>query len=316
MSNWTRDAIPSQTGRLAVVTGATGGLGYETALALSGAGAHVILAGRNSDKGRDALARIRAELPAALVEFELLDLASLASIAEFSTRLTRQHHSVEILINNGGVMSLPTRQLSRDGFELQFATNYLSHFALTAHLLPLLRRGRARVVSLSSVAHRQGAIDFADLQGERRYVPWRAYCQSKLAMLMFALELQRRSDSQGWGLTSNAAHPGWARTELINNGPASNGKRGLLWQLSALLAPVLSHSAAAGALPTLFAATAPQAVGGGYYGPNGFQELKGATAPAKIMRQAQDLAVAAQLWQASLELTGVTWDAGSAAESE
>lgn len=308
MSNWTRTSMPSQIGRLAVVTGATGGLGYETALALAGAGAEVILAGRNPARGRDALQRIQAQQHNAKIRFELLDLASLASVAQFADCLVAEQRPLDLLVNNAGVMALPQRQFTQDGFEMQFGTNYLGHFALTARLLPLLQRsGGARVVNLSSVAHRRGAIDFNNLQGEHGYTPWRAYSQSKLAMLMFALELQRRSEAQSWGVTSNAAHPGFALTDLIANGPDSGGRRSLTSYFVAALAPWLSHSAAAGALPTLYAATAPDAVGGGYYGPDGFRELKGATAPAEIMPQAQDSQVAAQLWQHSLALTGVAW---------
>jgi NAD(P)-dependent dehydrogenase (short-subunit alcohol dehydrogenase family) len=189
---------------------------------------------------------------------------------------------------------------------MQFGTNYLGHYALTAHLLPLLRRGnQPRVVNLSSLAHRSGAIDFDDLQGAKSYNPFKAYCQSKLAMLMFALELQRRSNAAGWGLLSNAAHPGYALTDLIANGP---GARGLMGQLGKILQPFASQSAAAGALPTLFAATSPEAQPGGYYGPNWFYELKGPPEPAKIMPRAKDAGVAARLWDVSAALTGVSFD--------
>jgi NAD(P)-dependent dehydrogenase (short-subunit alcohol dehydrogenase family) len=307
MSAWTTRDIPSQRGKLAVVTGANSGLGYETALALAQAGGEVILAARSASKGQDALAQIRKLSPQANVRLELLDLASLASVADFSKRLLAEDRPLDLLINNAGVMALATRQSTADGFEMQFGTNYLGHYALTAHLLPLLRRASApRVVSLSSIAHQQGRIDFDDLQGERLYRPWKAYSQSKLAMLMFALELQRRSDAQGWGLMSNAAHPGYARTELIPNGP---GGRGWFWKFSTLMQPLISHSAAAGALPTLYAATSPDARASGYYGPNGFQGLKGPPAPAKAMRKAHDAAVAARLWDVSAQLTGVVFKA-------
>src|ERR1700739_705396 len=194
---------------------------------------------------------------------------------------------------------------------MQFGTNYLGHYALTAHLLPWLRRSDApRVVNLSSLAHRSGAINFADLQGARSYSPIKAYSQSNLAMLMFALELQRRSDAAGWGLMSNAAHPGYARTDLIANGP---GASCLLWQFSKSLQPFASQSAAEGALPTLFAATSPQAKAAGYYGPNWFYEVKGPPAPGKIIPQAKDAKVAAQLWDVSAALTGVSFDPVAAA---
>ena len=295
--------IPSQAGKLAVITGATGGLGYETALALAGAGAKVVLAARNPTKGDEALARIRAIHPRADIRFDLLDLNSLASVATFAERLGGQGAPIDILVNNAGIMALPARQTTADGFEAQLGVNYLSHFALTARLLPLLRAAPApRVVNLSSLAHRTGKIDFDDLQGQRLYKPWKAYSQSKLAMLMFALELQRRSDAGGWGLMSNAAHPGFARTDLIPNGPGPGGIMGLV---SGLLFPFASQSAAAGALPTLLAATSRQARPAAYYGPDGVYEMKGPPAPARIMPQAQDRTVGARLWTVSETLTGV-----------
>jgi len=311
MTDWNAADIPPLDGRTAVITGATGGLGYETALALAGAGAEVVVTGRNEAKGRLALQDIRNTFPDARIAYENLDLAKLSSIADFAARFAASHGSLDLLINNAGVMALPVRQATPDGFEMQLGTNYLGHYALTAHLLPLLRRGQhPRVVNLSSLAHRSGKIDFDDLHGLRSYTPWKAYTQSKLAMLMFALELQRRSDAAGWGLMSNAAHPGFARTDLIANGP---GASGLLWHVSRLLQPYVSHSAAEGALPTLFAATSPEAKAGGYYGPNGFYEMKGPPAPAKIMPQAKDAAVAARLWDVSAMLTGVTFDTVAAA---
>jgi NAD(P)-dependent dehydrogenase (short-subunit alcohol dehydrogenase family) len=311
MTDWSTAEIPHLNGKTAVITGATGGLGYETALALAGAGAQVILTGRNEEKGRQALEKIRGKFPNASVSYQDLDLAKLASVADFVTRFAAAHASLDLLVNNAGVMALPERQVTADGFEMQFGTNYLGHYALTARLLTLLRRGdKPRVVNLSSLAHRSGKIDFDDLQGARSYNPWKAYCQSKLAMLMFALELQRRSDAAGWGLMSNAAHPGYARTDLIPNGP---GASGLLWQVSKALQLVASHSAAEGALPSLFAATSPEAKPGGYYGPNWFYELKGPPVPARIMPHARDAAVAARLWDVSAALTGVSFDQAAAA---
>ena len=311
MTDWSTADIPPMTGKTAVITGATGGLGYETALALAGAGATVVLTGRNDAKGRGALEHIRIQVPNARISYEELDLAKLASVADFAARFGAAHTSLDLLVNNAGVMALPKRQETADGFEMQLGTNYLGHYALTARLLPLLRRGsQPRVVNLSSLAHRSGAINFDDLQSRRSYSPWKAYCQSKLAMLIFAFELQRRSDAAGWGLMSNAAHPGYARTDLIPNGP---GGRGLMWQVSKSLQPLISHSAAAGALPTLFAATSPQAKPAGYYGPNWFYELKGPPVPAKVMPQARDAAVAARLWDVSAALTGVSFDQAAAA---
>jgi NAD(P)-dependent dehydrogenase (short-subunit alcohol dehydrogenase family) len=311
MTDWSTAEIPPLKGKTAVITGATGGLGYETALALAGAGATVVLTGRSEAKGRLALQAIRDRFPHAGIEYQNLDLAKLASVADFAARFAAGHDALDLLVNNAGVMALPARQVTADGFEMQFGTNYLGHYALTAHLLALLRRGQhPRVVNLSSLAHRSGAIDFDDLQGARSYTPWKAYSQSKLAMLMFALELQRRSDAAGWGLMSNAAHPGFARTDLIANGP---GTSGLLWRINRLVWPYVSQSAAEGALPTLFAATSPQAKSSGYYGPNGFYELKGPPVPAKIMPRAKDVAAAARLWDVSAELTGVSFDSVTAA---
>ena len=307
MSRWQLSDMPPQRTRLAIVTGASrGGLGHATALALAGAGARVVLAVRNADKGEAARQALLAAHPAADVRVEALDLARLTSVAAFAERIGARHERVDLLINNAGVMAPPQRQTTADGFELQFGSNYLGHFALTARLLPLLRAAPApRVVNLSSLAHRQGRIAFDDLQGERAYRAWTGYGQSKLAMLMFALELQRRSDTHDWGLRAIAAHPGYARTELIANGPAVAGGRSLLGALSAALGPWFSHSAAAGALPTLYAATAPDAQGGGYYGPDGVFEMKGAPAPAAIARRARDADVARRLWETSCALAQV-----------
>jgi NAD(P)-dependent dehydrogenase (short-subunit alcohol dehydrogenase family) len=301
MTRWTQADLPSQHGRTAIVTG-TGGLGFEDALALARAGAFVIVAGRNEAKGSEALTRIRAAVPSAQVGFEQLDLASLASVAAFAARLSKRHDGIDMLINNAGVMVPPRREVTAEGFELQLGTNYLGHFALTAHLLPLMREG-ARIVSLSSVAARAGAIDFDDLNSTRSYAAMKAYSQSKLACLMFALELQRRSDARGWGVRSIASHPGIARTDLLHNGPGRRSAHGL----ARTLLPFLFQPADRGALPTLYAATAPEASGGAYFGPDGMAEVRGYPTLAKVPAQALDGAVAARLWQASEELTGVSF---------
>ena len=307
MNPWSVADIPPQNGKLAVVTGATGGLGYETALALARAGADVLVTGRNAEKGRVAIEQIKRAVQSAKVRFAMLDLASLTSIRAFAASMLANGRPLDLLINNAGVMNLPTRRLTEDGFELQFGTNHLSHFALTALLLPLLRKAQApRVVNVSSLAHRGGKIDFSNLQAERKYNSWAAYQQSKLANLLFTFELQRRSDAYGWGLMSNAAHPGYARTELIPNGPGTGGLKGIGMKV---LGSFMSHSAAAGALPTLFAATSPEAAPNGYYGPNGFYELKGPVAPAQVFPHAEDEAVAHKLWEVSQQLTGVKWPA-------
>ncbi|MGA7777003.1 MAG: oxidoreductase [Paraburkholderia sp.] len=307
MAHWTTNDIQSQSGRRVVITGATGGLGYETALALASAGAEVVLTGRNETKGNAALAAIRARYPRASISYQHLDLASLASVREFAERFTRAHDALDLLVNNAGVMMPPMRKETMDGFELQFGTNYLGHFALTAQLLPVLRNASApRVVNLSSIAHKmRAAIHFDDLQFTRRYDPWTAYAQSKLAMLMFALELQRRSDTHGWGILSNAAHPGFARTDLIANGPGEHSLANMVGRWT--VQPLMSQSAAAGALPTLFAATAPEAKPGGYYGPTGLFETKGPAGVAAIAPRAQDKSVAARLWEVSEALTNLRW---------
>jgi NAD(P)-dependent dehydrogenase (short-subunit alcohol dehydrogenase family) len=307
MAQWTTSNIPSQHGRLAVVTG-TGGLGFEDALALAKAGAEVVIAGRNPEKGEDAVTRIRSEVPSANIGFERIDLASLDSVAEFAARFAQRHDRLDILINNAGVMVPPTRQETADGFELQFGTNYLGHFALTARLMPLLRRGKdPRVVSLSSVAARDGMIDLADLQSTS-YVPMKAYSQSKLACLVFALELQRRSDAGNWGIASIGAHPGVSRTDLLHNAPgrfsAMGLARSLLW--------FLFQPAWQGALPTLYAATEPTARPGAYYGPDRLQETRGYPALSKIPSQALDPSVAERLWAISEQLADVRFAAQEA----
>ncbi|MHB0770076.1 SDR family oxidoreductase [Bradyrhizobium sp. 5.13L] len=303
MPGWSASDIPSQRGRSAVVTG-TGGLGYEDALALARAGGEVIIAGRNASKGADAVARIRSRQPKANVRFELLDLADLHSVRAFGSRLRAERDSLDLLINNAAVMTPPMRQVTADGFELQFGTNHLGHFALTAELLPLLRKGvEARVVTVSSVAARDGAIAFDNLQAERWYKPMPIYGQSKLANLMFAFELQRRSRTCGWGITSVAAHPGVSRTDLIPNGAGRMSLAGLartaLW--------FLFQPPAQGALPTLFAATSPDIVPGGYYGPDKLGETRGSPSVARVPPQADDDAVASRLWDVSTRLTGASF---------
>ena len=303
MSRWTAHDIVQQRGKLAVVTG-TGGLGFEDALQLARAGAEVIIAGRSADKGADAVARIHSAVPSARVRFEALDLASLASVEAFAARLRGQAGALDILINNAGVMVPPQRQQTQDGFELQLGTNYLGHFALTGRLMPLLRNSpHARVVTVSSLAARDGRIDFDDLNAKKRYRPMPVYSQSKLACLMFALELDRKSRTAGWGIDSVAAHPGIARTDLLHNAPGRSSVIGLV--RSALW--FLFQPAWQGALPTLFAATSDAAKSGGYYGPDGMGEMRGYPTVAKVPLQALDVSAAARLWQASEALTGVSF---------
>lgn len=301
MARWTTSDIPAQNGRSVVVTG-TGGLGFQDALALARAGADVTIAGRNPAKGAAAVEQIRAAVPNARVQFEELDLGRLDSVAACAERLRNSRAKLDVLINNAAVMTPPQRQTTADGFELQFGTNYLGHFALTAQLLPLLQKGDdPRVINLSSIAARQGSINFDDLQAERTYQPMPTYAQSKLASLLFAFELQRHSTAAGWGITSIAAHPGISRTDLLTNAPGRQSMSGLarrwLW--------FLFQPAAQGALPTLYAATAPQAVPGAYYGPNRLNETRGYPTLAQVPPQARDTAVAARLWDVSEQLTAV-----------
>ena len=291
---------------MAIVTGATGGLGYETALALAQAGAAGVVAGRDERRGAVAASRINAFGPKVVAVFELLDLAHLDSVAAFASRVAGQHPAVDLLVNNAGITGPSQRRTTHDGFEAHLGTNYLGHFALTARLLPALRAGQqTRVVSVSSLAHQSGRIDFDDLQAERRYGPTRAYAQSKLAMLLFARELQRRSDDAGWRLMSVAAHPGFALTGIFR-GIAQDRRGKLVEKLGNFGASLIGQSAAQGALPLLYAATAPGVQPGGYYGPDGFMEVRGYPVPAKVARQGRDDAAAARLWTVSEQLTGLS----------
>lgn len=311
---WSKSDMPDLSGHLAVVTGATaGGLGYETALGLAQARAEVIIAGRSEAKGTEAIAAIEAAAPKALVRFEPLDLADLRSVADCTARIARTGKPLDILVNNAAVMATPARQLTAQGLELQFGTNHLGHFAFTAHLLPLLLRSAApRVTTVASMAHNYTPIRFDNLNSEQKYVPFTAYCQSKLANMLFALELQRRSDQNGWRILSDAAHPGYSRTNLIANGP---GTKSFMARGAALLGVFFSQSAAEGALPTLYAASAADARPGGYYGPDGFQGMKGNVTAAKIHPRAQDQETARRLWDISEKMTGVKWPAASEVHS-
>lgn len=297
---WTKAEIPSLAGRLAVITG-TGGLGFEAAQAFAQAGANVLLAGRSQSKGQAAIERIPQRWPGQSARFVPLDLASLSSVRTFSEGLIDSGQPVDYLINNAGVMGLPARRLTEDGFELQFGTNYLGHFALTLRLLPLLARSNAaRVVTVSSSTHKFGRLAFDDLQAERRYNPDAAYAQSKLATLMFALELDRRLKQANLPILSNSAHPGISRTDLMSNGPTG---RPVVQFLSHCIERVLGQSSADGVLPVLRAATEPLSAGGEYYGPKGCLEIKGPPALATVSARAQDVAACQRLWEESLKLT-------------
>lgn len=302
IKNWTASKIPQRNDGLAVITGSTEGIGYEDALALSSAGWNVIMMGRNAQKGAEAIAKIRQINPNSKVRFEKIDLADLSSIKSFASKMISKGEAINLLINNAGVMTPPDRLETVDGFELQFGTNHIGHFALTAQLLPLLRKApNARVVTVSSIANRAGAINFDDLQSKSSYAPGKAYSQSKLANLMFALELQRQSEKHGWGITSIAAHPGVSRTNLLITGAGRWSAAGM----TRTFLPFLFQPSAQGALPTLFAATAPEAKGGVYYGPDKMSETRGLPTIAKIPVQAQNLHVSLKLWEVSQKLAKV-----------
>lgn len=304
--------IPDLSGRLAVVTGANSGLGFGLARRLAGAGADVIMAIRNRTKGDAAISEIRATVPDAKLTIKHLDLSSLKSVAGLGEELSAEGRPVDILINNAGVMTPPQRQKTSDGFELQFGANHLGHFALTAHLLPLLRAAdSSRVLTVSSLAATQRTIDFDDPNAQRGYKPMRSYGIAKLAQLMFALELDRRSREGGWGLRSAAAHPGLTKTNLLSG--ASYGRdrptlQARLTQLTWRLLPFMWLDVDEGIKPTLYAAVSPNAEGGRYYGPRGFYEtVGGGVTFASVPRLARSDADRQRLWQLSEKLTGVRY---------
>ena len=300
MGKWTTTDIPNQSGRIAVITGANTGLGFETALALASHGAHVVIAVRNLEKGRDAVRRIAAERPTAPpVALQELDLCSLASVHNAAEQLRADYDHIDLLINNAGVM-FPPKSTTRDGFELQFGTNHLGHFALTGLLLDqLLPVPGSRIVTVSSLAHRLLAdIHFDDLQSERSYNRVAAYAQSKLANLLFTYELQRRLAPHGTTIAL-AAHPGVSNTELPRYLP------GVVRPAYSLIAPLIAQDPAAGALPTLRAATDPSAIGGQYYGPDGFREGRGYPKVVTSTAKSHNAELQRRLWTVSEELTGV-----------
>ncbi|WP_328885774.1 SDR family oxidoreductase [Streptomyces sp. NBC_00316] len=304
--------LPDLRGKLAVVTGASDGVGLGLAERLARAGAELVLPVRNAAKGTNALERISAHVPGAQVSTRVLDLASLMSIESLADRLTTEGRPINLLINNAGVMAPPVRHTTEDGYELQFGTNHLGHFALTARLLPLLRAGRAHVTTATSSAARGGRISWDDLQSEERYSPVRAYGLSKLANLLFALELDCLSTAGGWGIVSNAAHPGTTLTNLYASGPNLGRTRPshyatVMKRLARM--GVLVQSVDAGLLPLLYAATSPQAAGGRLYGPDGWGEFTGSPKELTVYKSARSEADAARLWRVSERLTGVTFAA-------
>lgn len=303
---WIEQNVPDQMGKVAIITGANSGLGFEAAKVLAGKGAHVVMAVRDTAKGEKAAADIRCSVPRADLAVMTLDLARLASIRSFAGAFLGRSSRLDILINNAGVMAIPRRETD-DGFEMQFGTNHLGHFSLTGLLLPsILATHAARIVTVSSGTHIFGKINFDDLQCERAYSKWGAYAQSKLANLLFAYELQRRLDAAGSDVISVAAHPGYAATNLQAVGPRMEGSRAGMKLMSAANR-VLAQSAAMGALPEVYAATSPGVRGGDYIGPNRLLGQRGFPAKVKSNNRSHDQAVAARLWAVSEGLTKVKY---------
>jgi hypothetical protein len=309
---WTIENIPDQSGRIAIVTGANSGVGLEAAKALAGYGAHVVLTARSEAKGQHALEAIRADHPNASLEVLILDLADLHSIWEFSESFQQKHQQLDLLINNAGVMAIPYRQ-TPDGFEMQFGTNHLGHFALTGRLLELLlKTPGSRVVTVSSGLHQAGMINFDDLMGRQQYDKRAAYANSKLANLLFAYELDRRikalqtNGSSEISTISLGVHPGYAATNLQAAGPEMEGSTVRRWMMD-IANNLLAQSAAMGALPTLYGATEPGLTGGEYIGPDGLMGMRGYPVQTQSNQRSYDPEMAARLWEISERLTGVKY---------
>ena len=298
-SKWTAEDIPDLTGKIAIVTGANSGIGYAMAQALACKGATVILACRDRQKGEAAvrqIAMVKAGSSEVMAQLMLLDLADLASVRRFASDFASHHERLDILINNAGIMAVPFER-TVDGFESQFGTNHLGHFALTGLLLDkIIRTPQARVVTLSSGGERFGMIDFDNLNAERSYDRLGAYSQSKLANLLFTYELQRRFENAGIDAIAASAHPGWTESNLQVH-----------WRMVRMLNPLMAQGPEMGALPALYAATAPDIQGGDYYAPDGWLELRGHPSRARSSERSYDAAVAARLWDISEELTGVRY---------
>ena len=310
---WTSADIPSLTGRRVLITGANSGIGYSAALKLARKGAHVLLACRDRKRGEDALQRLESDSPGMNAELVILDLASLASVRSFAAAELALNRPLHLLINNAGVMGPPKRIETADGFELQFATNVLGHFALTGLLMPAMERAAAdsagppRIVTIASIAHKGGKIHFDDLQFAKSYSPRGAYAQSKLANVMLAFELDRRLRAAHSPILSIAAHPGVASTNIFQGGNYAPIERAMR-NFAGHAIGILLNTDAEGALPTLYAATSADAASGGYYGPQGLMEARGhIVSSSKVASQARDQIAAARLWQVCEELSGVRY---------
>jgi len=308
MSQWSPEQLPDLSERRIVVTGANSGIGREATREFARAGARVIMACRNRDRAKRAVAEISEDVDDPELVVESLDLADLSSIEGFADRITTEEPAIDVLVNNAGVMATPKRE-TEDGFELQFGVNHLGHFALTGHLLEATRAGNweSRIVTVSSLAHKRGEIDFDDINHERSYDKWEAYAQSKLANLLFSFELQHRLEAADADTISVAAHPGWAATKLQERGPQMAGSRfkeTLMRGANALFA----QSATRGAWPTLYAATHEDVDGGDFVGPTGLLGMRGSPGLTEPDQHARDEETARRLWEVSEDLTGVTMD--------
>ncbi|HEY9113216.1 MAG TPA: oxidoreductase [Bacteroidales bacterium] len=297
-TKWTHNHITDQSGKTVLVTGANSGTGFETAKEFAGNNATVIIAVRNLEKGNEAAAKIKKDFLKADVTAMKLDLSSLASVRKFAADFKAKYDKLDILINNAGVM-VPPYSKTEDGFELQFGTNHLGHFALTGLLIDLLlKTENSRIVTMSSMAHKAGKINFDDLHYEKKYNKMAAYGQSKVANLFFTYELQRKLEAIGSNTIAVAAHPGWSATNL--------GRHNKLFDI---VAPIFGQNSLQGAWPLLYAATSPDVKNGDYYGPEGFMEIKGHPKKVRSTSYSQNLQVADKLWEKSVELTGVKFEA-------
>lgn len=314
-TSWSLDNLNRLDGQTALITGSTGGLGFEIACGLAERGASIILSGRNLEKGRAALNRLYERVPSVQGRFEVLDLASLASIAAFATALREQGRPIQLLANNAGIMGPASRLTTKDGFELQFGTNHLGHFALTGRLLPLLAAGNATIMTVASLAALKGEIPFGDLNARHRYNPMARYRQSKLSNLLFALELDRRAKKAPWPIHSRAAHPGWAASNIVsNNGsldrngtPIGRWGRKIARSFAGPVFHMMGQTVEEGAWPLLYALASPEAQDGGYYGPQGKGERTGLPGDAGLPEAASDHTLAKRLWAISEEMTGVKY---------
>jgi len=304
---WTASDIPDLKGKIAVVTGANSGLGYYTCLELARKGAHVVLAARNKEKGFAALERIKLEIPEADLQFMKLDLANLETIKHFADAFIEEYERLDILINNAGVMAIPLRRTAQ-GFEMQFGTNHLGHFALTALLAGFMELSpRARIVNVSSLMHKFGKINFDDLNSEKSYSKWTAYGQSKLANLLFTIELDKRLRRAGKHTKVMASHPGYASTNLQTRGGEMEGSKANV-VVNNIMNAIIAQPAWKGALPSLYAATCPDAESGKFYGPSGLGSVRGYPREEKIDPKLIRPEVAKRLWEESERLTGIKFE--------